>query len=234
VCKAFPEVAPKKYFPPGNPGEVVAAVLDPGLRDVLGKSVKLKFDAGGWQPAVFKGRNVTRYLKGSFRYGTGQRGSATLLVKFPFSKGNVIFTSFHNAKINSATAEKLLRYLVFSAVTAEESRRITLTMLKGGFAPQKETLASASEGAAEVTQVYENKRAGPLKFALGFQKAGARLRLTVTSPGGVKIEREGEGTFVLDVPDAAAGKWTYTITALRVPYANFPFSLTVGEVVPKR
>ncbi len=235
VCMAFPEMATKQLLPAGNAGEVTATVLDPGLRDVLGKTVKLKFDAGGWRPALFKpGRTVTRYLRGTYRVGAGKTATASLLVKFPFSKGNVIFTSFHNAKINSETAEKLLRFLVFSAVTAEESRRITLTMMKGGFAPQKETLSSASEGAAEVTNLYDNKKAGPLKFALGFKTAGARLRLTVTSPSGEKKVMEGDGTFVIDVPDAARGDWTYTVTALRVPYANFPFTVTIGEIVPKR
>jgi hypothetical protein len=31
------------------------------------------------------------------------------------------------------------------------------------------------------------------------------------------------------VPDAAAGEWTYTVTALKLPYPNFPFTVRIGE-----
>ena len=46
---------------------------------------------------------------------------------------------------------------------------------------------------------------------------------------GVRLEKEGTSTFTIEVPEAAAGKWHYTVTPVEVPYPNFPFSLTVGE-----
>ena len=48
-------------------------------------------------------------------------------------------------------------------------------------------------------------KAGHLQFALGFQNLGARLKLTVKSPGGKVLEQEGDSTFTIDVPDAEAG-----------------------------
>ncbi len=39
----------------------------------------------------------------------------------------------------------------------------------------------------------------------------------------------GNSTFTIDVPKATAGQWKYTFTPLKVPYENFPFTLTVGE-----
>lgn len=32
----------------------------------------------------------------------------------------------------------------------------------------------------------------------------------------------------MDIPHAASGDWTYTITALDLPYENFPFTVTIG------
>ena len=32
----------------------------------------------------------------------------------------------------------------------------------------------------------------------------------------------------LKVANAPAGEWRYTVTALRLPFPNFPFTLTVG------
>ena len=46
---------------------------------------------------------MTVYLKGRFRTTAGVTIDAPLLVKFPFGKGTVLFTSFHNEKQNNAT-----------------------------------------------------------------------------------------------------------------------------------
>ena len=153
---------------------------------------------------------------------------APLLLKFSFDKGTVIFTSFHNEKQNSAVETKLLKYLVFSAVTAQIENEVHSTMLKGGFSPEKSNLFSAS-GKAEITNVYQSKKAGKVRFSLGFQEQGARLKLTVTSPEGKKREETGTSTIVIEETCPSAGAWRYTVEALTVPFPDFPFTLTVGE-----
>ena len=87
---------------------------------------------------------------------------------------------------------------------------------------------SVSGADPSVTRIYKSAKAGPLRFALGFENRGAQLKLTVLSPTGQKHEQVGTSTFVIDVPDAAVGDWKYTITALKTPYDNFPYSLTIG------
>ena len=37
----------------------------------------------------------------------------------------------------------------------------------------------------------------------------------------------------VEVDNAEAGDWRYTVTALHVPYPNFPFTLAVGEAAAK-
>ena len=54
------------------------------------------------------------------------------------------------------------------------------------------------------------------------------LRLIVRDPDNKTYEQEGTSTFTIDVPDAAPGDWSYTVTAEKVPYPNFPFTMTVG------
>jgi hypothetical protein len=102
-------------------------------------------------------------------------------------------------------------------------------MVRGGFSPAKQNLFSASAGAPSATTVYHADKAGHLQFALGFQNLGARLKLTVKSPSGKVLEQEGDATFTIDVPDAEAGDWQYTVTALKLPNENFPFTVTVGQ-----
>src|SRR5262249_54440308 len=152
IANAFPEFVNKKYEGYGLATQSVRAkVKEPGLKDILGKEVVLKFDAGGWRPAAFAGPKVTTLLQGTYKCmgalpkvgGAFANSSQTkgkfslLLVKFYFGEGTVIFTSFHNEKQNSKTEEKLLKYLVFSAVTAQVETKLTKTMISGGFSPQK-------------------------------------------------------------------------------------------------
>jgi hypothetical protein len=52
------------------------------------------------------------------------------------------------------------------------------------------------------------------------------------SPDKKKVEREGKRTFIIEIANAPAGEWQYTVTGLDVPFPHFPFTLTVG--VPKK
>ncbi len=230
IRECFPELFDGEDIVEGAAQTLTAEVVDPGLRDALGGgSVELRFDLPGWKPAKLVAENRTIYLRGEYRSkGGGPSVSAPLLVKVPFEKGTIIFTSFHNEKVNSELETKMLKFLVFAAVTAKETAQTQKTMISGGFSPQKQNLLSASAEAPEVTQTYANTKRGKLRFALSFANQGAQLKLTVRGPDSKSRVQEGTSTFMIDVDDAAAGNWSYTVTALKVPYPNFPFTLTVG------
>ncbi|MBM4071995.1 MAG: hypothetical protein FJ271_24180 [Planctomycetes bacterium] len=228
VAQAFPDFRAPGLEADGRPQQVNAKVLDPGLRDILGPSVPLKFDLSKWKPAAFRGPRVSTLIEGEYQPEIGLRRVAPLLVKFPFGKGTVIFTSFHNEKQNSKVEEKLLRYLVFSAVTARVDNLVNAQMMKGGFSPQKSNLLSASSGSQEVVQSYQSKNGKRVRFTLGFENRGARLKLSVTAPDGKTTVEEADQTFYIEQPNTR-GTWQYTVTAIRVPYQDFPFTLTIGE-----
>jgi hypothetical protein len=226
---AFPEFIDPSRRAKGAVQTVRAEVVDEGLIRRLGTTVELRFDKRAWYPAAFKESEVNAYLRGRFSTLDGQEMTGPLLVKFPFENGNVIFTSFHNEHQNTQTEQELLRYLVFATVTAREEANVRRTMVRGGFSPKERNLLSASADSQPVTQEFECRRAGPLQFVLGFEQPGAKLRLTVIGPGGIKHEQEGTSTFRIDIPDAQPGVWRYTITPVEVPFANYPFTLTIGE-----
>lgn len=228
---AFPE-----FVVPGSMGEsaldrqtVRARVVDSGLSEQIGQEIELKFDLPNWCPARFETSNETVYLEGQFRGTDGALQESPLLVKIPFEQGSILFTSFHNEKQNSEKEQQLLKYLVFATVTAKEEARVARTMLAGGFSPRKSSLLSASASDPQVTKTYRNAKSGRLRFVLGFENRGARLRLSVVGPDGKTHTEEGTSTLTIDVKDAGAGDWKYTVTALNVPYENFPFTMTVGE-----
>jgi hypothetical protein len=235
VAAAFPGFVDPRTQGGGVPQNLDAEVVDPALRDVIGAKIHLKFDLGSWKTAAFAGPKVTTLIEGAYRRErdrkdmVGVPARAPLLVKFPVGKGTVIFTSFHNEKQNSDIETKLLQYLVFSMVTAGIDSAVQDNISEGGFAPQRSNLLSTPRENPSVTKTYTSQKAGTLRFALGFRNEGAKLRLHLKAPDGRQFSWEGESTAIFDVPNAAQGEWTYTVTALHLPYANFPFTVTVGE-----
>ena len=231
---AFPEFVDANSVTQGvKQDSLKAAVTDPGLRDVLGAELPLHFDLDGWRPAAFGGPGVTVYLKGSVPTTAGVSIDAPLMVKFNCGKGSVLFTSFHNTKQNSEDEAKLLKFLVLSTVTAGVDSGLVESLEKGGFTRVASSLIEAEPGKPSKTRRFDNKASGKLVFSLGFEPRGAKLKLVVHGPNGYSREKEGSSTFSLDVPEAAKGEWTYTATAEKVPYENFPFTLGVGAEMPR-
>jgi hypothetical protein len=99
-------------------------------------------------------------------------------------------------------------------------------MLKGGFSPAQR---SHSVGEDSITRTHKTARAGPVRFSLSFPGKDARLRLTLIAPNGQKYEETVTSSVVIEAVDAPAGEWTYSVTALEVPYPRFPFGVSIGE-----
>jgi hypothetical protein len=229
VAGAFPELVDHRRVNKGRVQSLTAEVVDPGLRELIGAELPLKFDQPDWRPAAFTGEEVVTILRGDYQDAEGKQQTAPLLVKFPCKDGAVIFTSFHNEKQNSEAELKLLRYLVFAAVTAGVESRARSTMIQGGFKPARGGIFSASKGGPSVTQTYRCAKEADLRFVLAFESQGARLKFTVTGPGGKVYTEEGTSTLTIDVPKAAPGDWKYTVTAVQLPHENFAYTVTVGE-----
>jgi len=213
----------------GDKQIVHAQVTNESLREIIGDQIELNFDKPGWRPAAFRGPSVVNYIEGEYRQTDGRKTHSPLLVKFPCGKGTVIFTSFHNEALNSKLETDLLKYLVFTAITAKTENIVTERMVQGGFSPSSKSLLNASSGAQSIERTYQCKKAGSLKFLLAFQDQGARLRLTVTSPDGKQYEDSETSTFSIDIDDAKVGSWSYAVIAEKIPYENFPFNLVIGE-----
>ena len=136
--------------------------------------------------------------------------------------------------MNSELETKLLRFLVFAAVTAKDTAAAQNIMISGGFSPQKQSLLSTSPESAPVTSTYKNTKRRPLRFVLSFANQGAQLALAVQGPNSEKFEQEAPSTFSIDVPDAAVGDWSYTVTAQKGPLSQFPVLAVDRRSVTRR
>jgi hypothetical protein len=233
--RAFPEFFDLGEVALGRNQDLEAEIVDPGLAEAVGsKRLSLHFDLENWFPATLKDeKTATIYLRGEYHAMKGGIRTAPLLVKVPYEKGAIIFTSFHNEKANGPKELVLLKHLVFNVVTAKVQATVNKAMARGGFSPRKQSTASHSAGNPTVTQKYTNPRPARLQFALGLAGEGARLQFIVRAPNGQEFKKEVTANFAVEVPNAPAGEWQYTVTALSVPYENFPFTVNVGEAEDK-
>ena len=217
----------------GKKQTVKAEVVTPELVKLLGPTVTLGFDQPEWYSAPFGGKGCEVLLKGQFENLEGKQCESPLMVRFPLDKGTVIFTSFHNEKTQSEIAEKLLRFLVFSAVMAESESFVTKQSAKDGFKASPGALIGTPKVGQPSEHGYDcSGSPARLRFALTLPPgSGARLRLRIVDPQGRFFEKEITSTFLGDVRSPADGHWTYSVTPLELPYENFVFTVSVSEKV---
>ena len=208
---------------------VDAQVVDSGLQESIGNTIRLRFPDNAWEPCRFRGQDVQVLIRGTYVSVRREQIESPLLVRFRQGRGTVIFTSFHNEAQNSQQELDLLRFLVFSAVTAKEEAIAQETMLSGGFSPVKQGQVNHAVGMDSITKKYVSKSGDPLRFSLNFGGSGASLRLTLIAPGGEKFEKATDETLLVEATGAPAGDWLYTVTAVKIPYENFAYSVSIGK-----
>ena len=211
--------------------DVDARVVDSGLREVIGDTIHLRFPDNSWIPAQLVG-DMQVLIRGTYVAIGRQTFEAPLLARFRQGKGTIIFTSFHNEAQNNQQELELLRYVVFSAVTAKEEVAAQETMLSGGFSPVKQGQVNRATGKDSITRGFKSDSGDPLRFSLNFGGGGAVLRLKLVAPGGSSHDEEADESMVVEARGAPAGEWLYTVTAVKVPHENFAYSVSIGKGSP--
>jgi hypothetical protein len=229
ISAAFEEFVDRGKATTGKKQLVEATVEDKALAELIGKRIELNFDLPDWRPAAMRGQDVEVLISGEFQSMNHGDVKAPLLVRFPYGKGTVIFTSFHNETQNSKTEIELLKYLVFSAVTASAKSESRRTMVSSGFKRGKSNLIGLSPAKNVQAWTYQCRRKSQLQFNLFSSPDGARLQMTVTGPGDVRIRKEGTTSLKIVVPSAAVGTWKYTVKALEIPFDNLALSVEVYD-----
>jgi len=96
---------------------VEANVTDAELQNIVGKTIKIFFNAGGWQYVSKYSQNVKVHLKGCFMAESGKLDNMPILISFPKGKGEIIYTSFHNHAQADEKQKMLLNYLVLKSLS---------------------------------------------------------------------------------------------------------------------
>lgn len=236
--------------------QVDAAIEDASMREQLGPTLALSFDQSGWIPAQLEGDRVDVLVTGDFEWewnrtalaevrkalnepppdpareplsGRTTEARAPLVAKARSGDGTLVVTAFHNGKQRSGDEIALLKHLVCTTVTARLEARTREELVEAGFTAARHDLVTRSPGSPERRGTYSCARPGPLRFAVGFNGTGVRLRIDLVGPDGRAASHVTTEPVVVEVPDAAAGAWTYVVTAEQLPSDNFPFTITIAE-----
>lgn len=103
----------------GASGQVVTEVLDPELRDVLGRNVTIEFDMGSWaQLRSCQGEVLLRAVT------TGPAAAMPIMAYAEHGKGSIFYTCFHNKSQTSGDERRLLQLLVVKQFSTVSSRSL--------------------------------------------------------------------------------------------------------------
>lgn len=236
ILAAFPEMRPEGKFIPLLGQDIPAAtVRSPKLQRFLGAATAYvgcvmngPADGDGrlphCLPAEFNRARCTVHLDADYvSQFPPNRGHGALLASFRHEKGMVFFSCLNSPgpKVN----RKIMEFVVFSMLNTRAEAALDEMMKHTGRASEEHLLGSAKKS---VRHTIEHAT-GSLVVGVGFNDLGARFVLKLTAPDGKVTEHASATSFLLEAPAAATGVWSIDVTAIAVPFANFPVSVVVGR-----
>lgn len=210
-------------------GSVRARVVDEGLRTLIGRSIDLTFDLPDWRRVTRVGPAGRTYLAGVDSELFGSAAEQPLLVSFEHGAGTAVFTSFHNSQQATKHQRELLEFLALRPMTAG-TMRITAEALS------QERLRTIRDS---VHKLSAGRRTEPYSFALPRTRnallivtpvgEGSTLEVTVFGRDGATIAKDvsEDGPMSVSLPPGPCDL-VYEVKALRTPYDNFPFTVSVA------
>ncbi len=217
-----------------------AAVTDQGLRNFMGRDeVLIYYDLGGWVPIKSISQNVTGYLTGIEPTDVEYIYNKPLAAGFSYGNGRVIYTTFHNRPASeegvvTEDAQKFLEYMIIIPATTELSNNLkNETSGKGYDTDAMEAAGMVNQGGVSTMTYTNNNEGADLVFGLNW--GGSELKLDVYDPDNNLVASTQSITrpLTVEVEEAAAGDWSYTVTGVSVPHDNYPFtSLAAARLKP--
>jgi uncharacterized protein YegL len=205
---------------------ITGEVKDPGLKEIIGKSIKLHMDYTSAAGVNSVNNDTQVLIEGSRK---GGREKHPFLISFSYGEGQVIYTVFHNAKQVNETEKKLLNYLIFRPIMSGAANKATALVQAQMATPGKEIFASINNGETSSRYGVQITTPQTVLFVLSWEEKSV-LGLQVWDPSGkmVKEQFSDKNPLTIEVPAAQSGTWSCAVKAQNVPHRNFPFVLTIA------
>ena len=223
----------------GDMGVYTADIVDKGLQEVFGKhTAKINFDTGVQVIIDSVGEGTRVYIQGQMNtmpcyeeYGGSCKGAVMIaeklydkpyVVSFPYGKGQVLFTTFHNEAQNTGDVDKLLNW--FAVKTKAGKLGQATNTLAGKNKILQEIVDSINQNE---TKSYDFEAIGEAAFSIVLNFGGSAIEMTVTDPDGEKIlsENIANPPFTYEIREAKKGLYAVSLTGTEIPEKNYPFVL---------
>lgn len=182
-------------------GIVPAEVVDQGLAAILGSSVNLVFDAGGWQYLEAVDRSppdsrVRVYVKDA-------KMGRPLVVRYVSAQGgSAFFTAFHNVRQDSRQGANLLRFLVFTPLLTGTAAAGSAQLRERSLTLSEEFTAGLRPSVRDYSFTVPADSAGVARLDWVGQ---GRLALTVVASDGRVVGNKEGWVGPLEVPLSTPG-----------------------------
>ena len=230
----------------GEVGYVKANVTDSGLAAFLDpqsppSTVTVYYDLPAWVVIDDVAPGVRVYLRGDAPVLMWDSDTwelieiledRPLLVSFEYGLGRVVVTTFHNRPQVLDVMAKMLEYLVLIPETSQTLGQLQSYLQNNypGLTSLTDYLGMINQG--ETSSPVSYAASGGTGLVFGANWAGSELKLSVYDPDG-QLYGETSGSnppIVVEVGDARAGEWTFTVTGEDVPHDNYSYVVMAGEV----
>ncbi|MCS3921194.1 FHA domain-containing protein [Fervidibacter sacchari] len=227
-------------------GETVdAEVTDPTLMDFVGTNLRLHFDLPGW-------RHVERWHP-SCRVSLAIKSwlsPKALLVSFPYGRGFVVYTAFHNKAQPTEIEQRLIEFLAIRPLTMRLSQQVaeeinrpvevgTLGERKEGgllsgrrMVMRREIVGTLSSGQSSPVYRFTLVRPSPVKIVVGWEGGDGDFSVTLwqeTQPQRRWQQKANAPPLVLTVNEPLpSGNYCLQLTATKAPLPKTPFVIGVG------
>lgn len=212
----------------GTEDEVEACVVDPGISEFLGRTVKLTFDLPGWNVVNRAAQGVRILVAGDVNTDEEEVRGSPLLVSFREEKGEVLYTAFHNHEQTEQCEEGIIRHLAIRPVLMGVARAAAEESRRANFDVGKEVYATVNRGVP--LELSGHRSTGPcsLRFVLAWQ-GDASMELHIQPPGqsSPQVHRAGHSPLIVEASSRSGGDWRCAILPRFVSAPNFPVVLTV-------
>jgi len=227
-------------------GETVdAEVTDLTLMDFVGTKLRLHFDLPGW-------RHVERWHP-SCRVSLATKswlGTKALLVSFPYGRGFVVYTAFHNKAQPTEIERRLIEFLAIRPLTMRLSQQVaeeinrpvevgTLGERKEGgllsgkrMVMRREIVGTLSSGQSSPVYRFALVRPSPVKIVVGWEGGDGDFVVTLwqeTQPQRRWQQKANAPPLILTVSEPLPpGNYCLQLTATKAPLPKTPFVIGVG------
>lgn len=209
----------------GDSCTITADVIDPGFAAYLGsRTAMVEFNLGSWVVMSSVLSTTRQYLAGTVDTSEGSM-YVPITVSFRRGGGSVVYTSFHYEAQSSLLTQRLMEYLVFTAVTENVASTVEDSLSSEGYYLSYDIRGGINQGETKNFTITISQSTN-VKFVL--DSYSPCMEFSVQTPAGAVLESAGTKRRCIEIAGAAPGTYTINATGVNVSSENEPFVLAVG------